>query len=156
MKLYELVDWLIDNRKIRGNPKAIAMAYEQTTKELLEMESQLTNLSEKVTPSNFIYLLNRYLNEEDRINIDYIDGKVKLIVLDNPMTYIDTPLLPFENQFYRLRHLLALEKKVSTILYLMENGDKAGLDPKKTYEIEYIKVDDSGKWHFEEKIDRGN
>lgn len=57
-------------------------------------------------------LFNSRLFPDEKLRIDKDNGKIKFIVIEDPLTYLDTPLRKDEDEVTRLRHLMALSHKI--------------------------------------------
>lgn len=110
MTLDNMIEAMIEDGNLKEDKIRLEATYNKVYERLSSIQEEGNSLFIQA-PQYVLYLLNLHLPDEDKINMDIIDGKTKFVLLNNPKTYIDTPFNE-EDKLERLKLLLKLDFRV--------------------------------------------
>lgn len=107
MTILDIVDSLIIAMDLRNNKEKLDTLFDDLNEKLLLKEREYSN-AYRNSPEVLQDLLNKYAIGE-AVKIESSDGQIRILVMENPNVYLDTPLREGEDKLFRLRHLMAID-----------------------------------------------
>lgn len=144
MTFAQMISVLIESHNLHQDKEEFEKIYQSLYQRLTHLQELGTKMF-MIDPAYTLAVCNQYLPEEDKIEADLVDGKMKFVLSKNPKIYLDTPCKEEEKLerlglLFQLDYRLALnaqignkmkERNSETRIYVIKATDELDKDVKK-------------------------